>query len=181
MAASSASTPPAVAATTTMLEEEEEEVSEATAITPVLDDGGSDGGGKGGGGDGCGGEGGGGDGGDGGGDGGGGGQAESRLVSEVTYDVPTEPTLTRGPHNPALLFTALDHHHSPHQLSDTWTRISQLRGNACQRVRCSHKSVIPVSKPSSVGRIPSRLLPHTRLDHNHSPHLSATHGHEYLN
>ena len=27
----------------------------------------------------------------------------------------------------------------PPPLSDTWTRISQMRGNACQRVRCSHK------------------------------------------
>ena len=77
-------------------EEEEEELSEATAITPVLDDGGGDGG-----------------------DGGGGvGHAELRLVPEVEYDVPTEPTLTRGPHSPALLYTQLDHPHS-HHLSAT--------------------------------------------------------------
>ena len=68
----------------------------------------------------------------------------------------------------------------PPPLSDTWTRISQMRGNACQRVWCSHKYVSSVSKPSSVGRLLSRLLPYAQLDHHHSHHLSATHGHEYL-
>jgi len=41
-------------------------------------------------------------------------QAELRLVREVRYTVPTEPTLTRGPHSPALPYTRLGHHHSPH-------------------------------------------------------------------
>jgi hypothetical protein len=67
-------------------------------------------GGLGGGGDGLGGGGlGEGEGGDGGGDGGGGrlGQAVPRLVPPIPelYDVPTEPTLTRGPHSSALLYT----------------------------------------------------------------------------
>ena len=44
------------------------------------------------------------------------GQSLPRLVPlmPLKYDVPTEPTLTRGPHSPALLYTVLDHDHSPH-------------------------------------------------------------------
>jgi len=42
----------------------------------------------------------------------------------------------------------------PPPLSDTWTRISQVRGSWCQRVRCSHSSSNAVSRPSSVGRVP---------------------------
>ena len=103
-----------------------------------------------------------------------------RLVPEVEYDVPMEPTLTRQPDSPVLLYTSLDHHHSHPPLSDTWTRTSQVRGNAYQRVRCSHNCVTAVIKPSSVGRLPSRLVRNTELDHNHSHHLSATHGHEHL-
>ena len=53
-------------------------------------------------------------------------------------------------------------------------------GNACQRVPCSHKACIAVSNPSSVGRGPSRKFHPTLLDHNHSRHLSATHGHDHL-
>ena len=68
----------------------------------------------------------------------------------------------------------------PPPLSDTWTRISPLRGSACRRVRCSHNCVIAVMRPSSVGRVPSRLFWYTQLHHHHSHHLSATHGHEYL-
>jgi len=41
-------------------------------------------------------------------------QAELRLVPEIEYDVPMEPTLTRGPHSPALVFKELDRPHSPH-------------------------------------------------------------------
>ena len=48
------------------------------------------------------------------------GQVLPRLVPPMpsVYDVPTEPTLTRGPHSPALLYTQLDHPHS-HHLSAT--------------------------------------------------------------
>ena len=67
----------------------------------VVGEGGGGDGGDGGGGDGGGGE---------GGEGGGGqvpGQQLPRLVPPIpmVYDVPTVPTLTRGPHSPALLYT----------------------------------------------------------------------------
>ena len=53
-------------------------------------------------------------------------------------------------------------------------------GSVCQRAPWSHNSAIAVSSASSVGSVPSTLLNCTQLDHPHSPHLSATHGHEHL-
>ena len=71
-----------------------------------------------------------------------------------------------------FLYKMLDHTHSHPPLSDTWTRISQMRGNACQRVRCSHKCVIAVNKPSSVGSEPDKpksykLLSPSPTSHHH--------------
>jgi len=109
------------------------------------------------------------------------GQSVPRLVSPVPkeYDKPTEPTLTRGPHSPALPFTRLDV--SPQHPSSATRGHERLKsgGGACQRVPCSHKYVTAVSSASSVGRTPSRLLSSTPLDVSPQHPSSATHGHEH--
>jgi len=58
----------------------------------------------------------------------------------------------------------------PPPLSDTWTRISQMRGNACRRVRCSHNAVIDVSNPSSVGSVPVKPRKSKSLSPNPTSH-----------
>ena len=64
------------------------------------------------------------------------GQSVPRLVPPVPkeYDEPTEPTLTRGPHSPALPFTRLDV--SPQHPSSATRGHERLKsgGGACQRV-----------------------------------------------
>jgi hypothetical protein len=73
-----------------------------------------------------------------------------------SYDVPTLPTLTRGPHSPALFHTALQMTTNANTLS-CYTDISS-GGSACQRVPCSHIKFISVNNPNSVGMGPSRLF-----------------------
>ena len=89
--------------------------------------------------------------------------------------MPAEPTLTRGPHSPPLLYTLLDHHHHSPDLSATHGH-EHLKsgGNACQRVRCSHNHVIAVSRPRSVGSVPVnpksfKNLPNPTTHHHVNP------------
>jgi hypothetical protein len=64
------------------------------------------------------------------------GQVVPRLVltKPSVYDVPMEPTLTRGPHRPGLLCTQLEVATAP-TVSDSWTPTAQEEGARVNRCR----------------------------------------------
>ena len=90
------------------------------------------------------------------------------VLSQVRH-IRQQPQLGRQAALEIVIVHAAAPPAQPPPLSDTWTRISQVRGSSCQQVRCSHKFVSAVINPSSVGSVPSTLLPSTLLDHDHSP------------
>jgi len=74
-----------------------------------------------------------------------------------------------------LLFCIwLDHHHRTHRQRHMDTG-SLCGGSTCQRVRCSHRFAIAVSRNRSVGRLPSMLLLYTWLWTTTTAHNSQRH------
>jgi hypothetical protein len=90
-----------------------------------------------------------------------------------TWARPAVPTLTRGPHSPALVCTPLEMPTQHHHPSETLINMSS-GGSACQRVPCSHMILSTVIRPNSVGSVPSRLLLLTTLKMQHNTTQTTT-------